>query len=402
MIGDHGGMIVADILRKKGERVVSVTPETPLREAVRIMADSRIGSVVVGTETEPLMGILSERDLVRILSTIEHSSRHIPVGDLCTKHVITCREQNTIEDVMTLMSNNGIRHLPVMRGSRVVAMVSARDLLDAQKETLLSIVQRQKRAYELVLRSKEQAERASRGKTEFLNRMSHELRTPLHAILGFGELAAREARTGGAPAQVESYAGEIITAGTGLLRILNDILDMSRLEIGEWQAADDHLDIGAETAAVIGELAADAKAAGLRLVGKPPAHPVWMVADGPMVRQMLGNLLSNAIKFTPPGGTITVSLEASPEEGIVLSIADTGIGIPAEMIDAVVEPFSQVEDSLTRRSGGTGLGLALVDTMMTLHDGRLTLASIEGQGTVAALRFPYGRIIATPVALASG
>ncbi|MPY69997.1 MAG: CBS domain-containing protein [Alphaproteobacteria bacterium] len=132
-------MNVSAILRRKGEAIFSVHPESTLREAVRLMVERRIGSVTVTDDDDRLVGILSERDMVRILNDGQRGSRDLPVGELCTRSVITCREDNSIEDVMTLMSNNGIRHLPVMRDGRAVAMISARDVPDAQKEALLAI-----------------------------------------------------------------------------------------------------------------------------------------------------------------------------------------------------------------------------------------------------------------------
>jgi signal transduction histidine kinase len=391
-------MNVSAILRKKGEAIFSVRPESTLREAVRLMAERRIGTVTVTDDDDRLVGILSERDMVRILNDGQSGSRELPVGGLCTRGVITCREDNSIEDVMTLMSNNGVRHLPVMRDGRAVAMISARDVLDAQKEALLAIVQHQKRAYGLVLRSKEQAEQANRSKTEFLNRMSHELRTPLHAIIGFGELVERDAHNPAAPPHLGSYAAEIQGAGRHLLDIVNDILDMSRLEIGDWQAADEHLEMHAEARAVVEEYADEAARGGITLREDMMPPPIGLIADRAMVRQMLGNLLSNAIKFTTQGGSVTLRLYSSAEEGLRLSVIDTGIGIPEDAVDAVIRPFSQADETLSRSHGGTGLGLSIVDTMMALHDGALEIKSARGKGTTVTLRFPPARLTAATAA----
>jgi signal transduction histidine kinase len=125
-------------------------------------------------------------------------------------------------------------------------------------------------------------------------------------------------------------------------------------------------------------------------------NPVLLIADRTMLRHMLGNLLSNAVKFTPKGGDITISLTADETEGVRLSVADTGVGIAAESIESILQPFHQAEDTLTRRHGGTGLGLSLVDNMISLHDGKMEIDSTPGQGTTVTLRFPPGRLAAGP------
>jgi two-component system cell cycle sensor histidine kinase PleC len=233
---------------------------------------------------------------------------------------------------------------------------------------------------------KERAEAANRAKTTFLANMSHELRTPLNAIIGFSEIM-REGSFGpiGCPKYTE-YASDIHDSGHYLLKLINDILDMSKIEAGRLLLSREPInlaDIIGEATKIV-EVQAERKA--LTLVTALPER-LSLAADRRATKQILLNLLANAIKFTDPGGRI--EMRARQVQGAALiTISDTGIGIPKESLKSLGRPFEQVENELTRTNKGTGLGLAIARSLVELHGGRMRIASTVGVGTVVSVRMP--------------
>ncbi len=232
------------------------------------------------------------------------------------------------------------------------------------------------------------AEAADRTKSVFLANMSHELRTPLNAIIGFSEFM----RSGLAGAPQQSwidYAGYIHDAGSHLLGIVNDVLDLSRVEAG-------CMEVDADTV-VIAELFADclrfvsvrAEASGVALAAAPEGGPETIRTDHLRLRQILLNLLTNAVKFTPQGGSVELRARWS-EGGVILSVTDTGCGMTDPEIEIALQPFKQVENSLSRKSEGTGLGLPLSKKLAELLGGTLSIVSAPGRGTVVEIRLPPG------------
>jgi len=385
-------MLVKEILSAKPARLITVRPDAPLSEAVRIMSDEKIGSILVVDEDGKLGGIFSERDLLRVFARHGPDARRLPVSELASTSVITCREDNTLEDVLTLMSNNTIRHLPVTRDGSLVGIISARDLMDAQKRDLLAALTRQKQAASVLRRAKNQAEEANRTKTEFMSRMSHELRTPLNAIIGFSDIIHQQRLGGIGNAEYADYAGEIGTAGRQLLKAINDILAITRLESGRRRIEEDELDLPSHISACLARFGADAAAKKIVLDYGGYADGVRLLSDAPMLDRMLDNLVSNAIKFTPDGGRVTIAPTRDGKGDLLISVADTGVGIDAEKADALLTPFSQADGSLERKYGGMGLGLALVNMMVRMHEGSVEIESAPGAGATVTLRFPASRV----------
>ena len=239
---------------------------------------------------------------------------------------------------------------------------------------------------EAVAKRKE-AESANDSKTAFLANMSHELRTPLNAIIGFSEIIATEALGAGNPRYPE-YAGDIHSSGTHLLTLINEILDVAKIEAGHMEIDPRPLDpvVALETVERIMAIRVQEKDLTARYSVAP--NTPLVVADERALRQILLNLLSNAVKFTPKGGEIDVACRKGDEGGIVLSVTDTGPGIPADKVALLFKPFSQVDNRFDHHNGGTGLGLALVQGLAGLHGGHAWIESREGFGTSVFVYFP--------------
>ncbi len=238
------------------------------------------------------------------------------------------------------------------------------------------------------------AEAASVAKSQFLANISHELRTPLNAILGFSEIMKAEMFGPLGSPQYRGYAADIHHSGTHLLTVINDILDLSKIEAGKFDLNEEDCDPARLVRDAARFVAERADSAGLRLQQRlPPALPA-VRADGRLIKQILLNLLSNAVKFTPGGGTITVSADIDREAGLSFTVADTGIGIAADQLERVLQPFTQVENTLTRTHAGTGLGLPLCKSLIELHGGRLALESTVRRGTSVRITLPKERVLA--------
>jgi signal transduction histidine kinase len=240
--------------------------------------------------------------------------------------------------------------------------------------------------------AKEAAELADRAKSEFLATMSHELRTPLNAVLGFSEMMLSEVFGPLGNERYLGYAEDIRSSGRHLLSIINDVLDLSKASSGKLELFEGDVDAGNAVEAACRLVQPRVAAAGLSLAMMLPKRPLTVIADERLLKQILLNLLANACKFTPRGGGIVCAV-AQDAEGLCFRVTDTGIGIPQEDLERVLQPFVQADSSHSRRHEGTGLGLALVKAMVELHGGRLTLESTVGEGTTATVILPASRVV---------
>jgi cell cycle sensor histidine kinase DivJ len=232
-----------------------------------------------------------------------------------------------------------------------------------------------------------EADRANAAKVKFLANMSHELRTPLNAIIGFSDMLMNEDKMRLGFGQRQEYAQLINDSGTHLLSVVNGILDMSKMETGDFEISPEPF----APAPVIGNccdlLALKAREAGLDLALQLPGDLPEIVADKRAFKQILINLISNAVKFTDRGGRVTVA--AKPEAGgLLVTVQDTGVGISAEDLPRVGRPFFQARAAYDRRHDGTGLGLSIVHGLVTLHGGQMDIASRLGEGTRVTVRLP--------------
>ena len=256
---------------------------------------------------------------------------------------------------------------------------------------LRDITEREEANAEL-LRAKEAAELANRSKSQFLAHMSHELRTPLNAILGFSEILKLEMHGKLGDARYAEYVEDIHGSGALLLAMINDILDLSRIEAGKLDLYDRDIDLDVLVEESLRFLRKRASRRGISIQMGDSVEGVTLFADERLVKQMLLNLLSNAVKFTPPEGRIRVFVTLDEIGDLCIAVADTGIGIAQEDIERVRRPFAQAHNVWHKTGEGTGIGLYLVDALTKAHGGSMYIASELGNGTIVTLRFPAARV----------
>ena len=240
-------------------------------------------------------------------------------------------------------------------------------------------------------RGREQAEAANLAKSQFLANMSHELRTPLNAILGFSEIISSRLFERDTTRTIE-YAGLIHSSGKHLLALINDILDLAKIEAGRWQLAESELDLHAIAEDALQQVMWRAKCNNVTLENAVDPGLEILYADERAIKQVLLNLLSNAVKFTPQNGKITVFASCPAGGGMCLGVSDTGVGIAPEDQTKVFDSFGQGKHDVAVADKGTGLGLAIVKGLAEAHAGRVHLESQVGQGTRVTLHMPAERV----------
>ena len=266
----------------------------------------------------------------------------------------------------------------------------------AEKDALIAELEEEKSNAD---NARKHAEAANQAKSRFLATMSHELRTPLNAIMGFSEVMEGELLGPLDNPTYREYAGNIHSSGKHLLTLINEILDLSRIEAGRYELHEEPVRLAdvAEDCHRLLKLRADTK--GLQIVENfaSDAPQVW--ADQRAMRQICLNLLSNALKFTPKGGRIIVTIEPTREGGQLLSVRDTGPGIPKDEIPKVLQAFGQGSLAHQSAEGGTGLGLPIVRNLIELHGGTFELASELRKGTIVTVTLPKQRVMAEMIPL---
>ncbi|MFP4538466.1 MAG: sensor histidine kinase [Dichotomicrobium sp.] len=269
------------------------------------------------------------------------------------------------------------------------------DMLEyrAQKDALIAELEKSRAVSEDARR---RAENASMAKSRFLATMSHELRTPLNAILGFSEVMKDEVLGPHTTPAYRNYATDIYDSGQHLLHLINEILDLSRIEAGRYQLHESRVPLGEVMEDCRRLMIMRAEEKGVEFREDYEGMPEYLLADERAVRQICLNLLSNAIKFTPRGGTVTLRCSVNHGGEPFLSVSDTGPGIPEDEVPVVLRSFGQGAFAHESAEGGSGLGLPIVKGLADLHGGRLELASRQEQGTIATVVFGKERLLASP------
>jgi len=279
-------------------------------------------------------------------------------------------------------------------GANEAAGNGARSRADLEKEIarLDAMTSELRERAENLRRSLDAAAADNISKSEFLAGMSHELRTPLNAIIGFSEILRDEILGPIGSARYRDYADSIHASGTYVLSLVNELLDISKLDAGKLQLIDEPLDVFAIFADCIRLMEPLARKANVCLRAAPAAERYRLMADERRFRQILFNLISNAVKFTPHGGEVKVSA-ALDRASLAIAVADTGIGIAPADIPRAMERFGQIDSALSRKHTGTGLGLPLTKQLAELHGACLAIASEVGVGTTITVTFPPGRVL---------
>ncbi len=238
-----------------------------------------------------------------------------------------------------------------------------------------------------------QAESANHAKSAFLANMSHELRTPLNSIIGFSEMIMNDLRESGQnDSKHLEYTEDISSSGKHLLEVINDILDLAKIEAGQLDLREEVVDFEPAIRYCLKLIDGVARSNGLELRHQVPNGLPAVWGDELKLKQVLINLLSNAVKFTPAGGTVSLNTMLAADGGIAIKVSDTGIGIAPEEVSTAMLPFRQVDGAASRSYEGTGLGLPLSKALVELHDGRLELESEVGVGTTVTVWFPPERM----------
>jgi len=270
---------------------------------------------------------------------------------------------------------------------RVQELEAMQQQLHEQRDELQQLMRQ-------VMQARDEAAAANAAKSIFLANMSHELRTPLNAIIGFSEIMNGELFGALGHPRYQSYVGDMLGAAKHLLKLINDILDLSKIEAGKWELREEPVDVRRMLDAVMRLFRGRDEMARLEIKVDAPASLPPIMADERALKQVLINALSNSIKFTPAGGRIRMRARRDQSGRLHLAIGDTGIGIRREDVQKALAPFGQVDNHMTRRHQGTGLGLSIAKALVERHGGRLKLRSRPGRGTVVTATLPAERFAA--------
>lgn len=314
-----------------------------------------------------------------------HQAAHLPSAALSAIYFV-------VGIGLLLWEGTGLDLSMVVLGLSVAAMLA--DLtwrMHRTVEAMLKLSQSERALLNDQRRLLDELRVANEAKSQFMARMSHELRTPLNAVIGFSDVMLHETMGPvGTPVYVD-YLKHINGSGAHLLQLINDILDLSKIEAGRFELREGSVEPHDAVEDALAMVRLRAEEGGIALMNEVPGG-ITLRADSLALRQIVINLVSNAVKFTPPGGSVRCSGGVLSDGSFQMRVEDTGHGIPAEDMDWVFKPFGQSESGYHARERGTGLGLPIVRSLMELHGGTAALASTVGKGTAVTITFPARRL----------
>lgn len=258
----------------------------------------------------------------------------------------------------------------------------------AEYSALLAESVLRQRAWSAEHKARLETELASKVKSEFIANMSHELRTPLNTVIGFAKLLGEQKRRQLKEAEIVEYADLIRDAATHLLAVINDILDISKMQSGKYTLDAREVALDEVVQIALASFKPTAQEVGVRLDSQMPVNLPPVRGDAAKLQQVFGNLISNAVRFTPAGGSVVVEARALENGGVVVLVRDTGLGMSREEIALALTPFAQVDASRSRWREGTGLGLPIAKALVQLHGGRLDIRSARSVGTEVTVLLP--------------
>ena len=380
---------------RSGWGVMVPQPERELAFYAEEIQKSGQFALIAGVLAAGLLAWWLAGRLTAPIARVEEASRRLAAGEIPgeidTKGLLVPAEVGSLAANFTVMAER-LRQRTLERERVVDDMRRLKDELetrvaDRTLELTMEINQRDRMEKEL-LRSKAEVEYANRAKTEFLAHMSHELRTPLNAILGFAEVVRDTDASRAKPEQIKQYVQYIYDSGSHLLTLINDLLDISRIEVGAIALEIQTVDLRETIESCLTIVSERASKAGLHLVPDLQDDLDMIEADPTRLRQILLNLMINAVKFTPRGGTVGLQVRRLKDGEVEFIVKDTGVGIAPEDMSRIMEPFSQARHSHVAKNEGTGLGLPLAKAFAELHGGSLRLESAVGKGTSARVIIP--------------
>jgi two-component system, cell cycle sensor histidine kinase PleC len=229
---------------------------------------------------------------------------------------------------------------------------------------------------------------ASKVKSEFISNMSHELRTPLNTVIGFSKLLGEHPRRHLKDSEIVEYADLIRDAAIHLLAVINDILDISKMQSGKYTLDAKEVEVAEVLQLALASFNLTAMDRGVLIESRLEQSIPTVKGDAAKLRQVFSNLISNAIKFTPPGGTVTIEAKGLPGGGAEVLVRDTGLGMTREEVAVALTPFAQIDSSHSRWREGTGLGLPIARALVQLHGGRFDIRSAKSMGTEVLVTLP--------------
>lgn len=361
-------------------KMVELSPDAILvhKDSIIIYANAAAINLL---EARDLHSIVGDR-IQKYFPVVDHEllNAHFGPADHLQQGQIVPTERSQVIGRIGNRINVELEASALLYGERPVMQIIARD------------ISAQTKAQELLQKAKEEAESAAQLKGTFLANMSHELRTPLNAVIGFSEIIKNEYYGAvGSPKYIE-YATDIHNSGVHLLDLINEILDLSKIESGVQEIYEEQLNIGTVVDECMRLTDPQREKANVSITSHLSTVLPNIIADNKMIKQVVLNLLSNAIKFTPNGGKINISCIVQRNGSLALAVEDTGIGIREADIEKALTPFVQVDSELNRKYQGTGLGLPLSKNLMELHGGSLEINSQFGSGTTVTVYLPSERV----------